>query len=267
LSGRIAFQADCLEAAFYRIMNEDPVSLQKLVPDLAPESAIAIDRALSKQLEQRFASVEEFLSALLGKEPAPHLPVNALPSKDKNKKKSLRYFSARIGVFLVLAVLLVGTIQLIHTNAPFAIGSGSDPASPAMVDKPEPVFDVDEFRFLAPGSGPGVADRNDGKSTIRPKPENHLTDQSIHEEIAPSVAQKLEQAHSLFSRKQFEQALQLARHSLIEQETRKAYELIALCYCGLRDLGNARASLQKLDRKQKFSIVKRCRGLGLDITP
>ena len=61
LTGRLAFPGDRIEIVVYRICHESP---RLLGPPWGPALAAALDRALAKAPEDRFASVEDFGAAL-----------------------------------------------------------------------------------------------------------------------------------------------------------------------------------------------------------
>src|SRR6266511_614481 len=67
LGGRVPFDA----ATAYELLNkhvaEAPPPLSELRPDLSPDVYAAIDRALAKRPEDRFASVTDFVNALAGR--------------------------------------------------------------------------------------------------------------------------------------------------------------------------------------------------------
>jgi serine/threonine protein kinase len=66
LAGRPAFDGDLLSVVLYRIVYESPPPLAQIVPGLSPHIATAITRALAKDPNQRFRSVNEFQTALEG---------------------------------------------------------------------------------------------------------------------------------------------------------------------------------------------------------
>jgi predicted Ser/Thr protein kinase len=75
LSGRLPFQDDSVHTVIYKHIFEDPPSLRDLCPD-APEYVIAaLNKALTKEPADRFATMEEFATAVL-----PTHPVTATTS-------------------------------------------------------------------------------------------------------------------------------------------------------------------------------------------
>jgi serine/threonine protein kinase len=75
LSGRLPFQDDSVHTVIYKHIFEDPPSLRDLCPE-APEYVIAaLNKALAKEPAERFATMEEFATAVL-----PTHPVTATTS-------------------------------------------------------------------------------------------------------------------------------------------------------------------------------------------
>ncbi len=75
LSGRLPFQDDSVHTVIYKHIFEEPPSLRELCPD-APEYVIAaLNKALAKDPADRFATMEEFATAVL-----PTHPVTATTS-------------------------------------------------------------------------------------------------------------------------------------------------------------------------------------------
>src|SRR2546422_402761 len=59
-----AFPGDTGPAITHRILNKDPVPLLRLVPDLNPEVQPIIERALKKNVDERFPDAESFRVAV-----------------------------------------------------------------------------------------------------------------------------------------------------------------------------------------------------------
>lgn len=63
LTGQLPFHGEPLSQLFQRIHDDAP-PLRNLVPEIAPELAVAIDRALARQPQERFASARDLAAAL-----------------------------------------------------------------------------------------------------------------------------------------------------------------------------------------------------------
>jgi serine/threonine-protein kinase len=67
LAGRPAFSGDSVVAVIMNVVTGTPAPLASLAPGVTPEVIAAIDRALAKKPEARFADVGAFIEALTGK--------------------------------------------------------------------------------------------------------------------------------------------------------------------------------------------------------
>ncbi len=65
LSGERPFDGDNSFQIMYSIINKNPESLKKLVPDINTDIANVVARAMAKKVEKRFQSAREFADALL----------------------------------------------------------------------------------------------------------------------------------------------------------------------------------------------------------
>ncbi|HTA20638.1 MAG TPA: serine/threonine-protein kinase, partial [Polyangia bacterium] len=66
LAGRPAFSGESLVAVIMNVVTGTPTPLATLVPGLAPRVTAAIERALAKKPDDRFADVATFIEALTG---------------------------------------------------------------------------------------------------------------------------------------------------------------------------------------------------------
>jgi serine/threonine-protein kinase len=64
LCGQLPFQGESMAQLMFKIANEDPVDIHTLNPGVPPELVAFLDRALSKDPDQRFQTGEEFGAAL-----------------------------------------------------------------------------------------------------------------------------------------------------------------------------------------------------------
>lgn len=69
LTGRLPFESETAVGVLYRIAHEEPLPLRALAPELPAGTLAAIERALSKPRDARFATVAEFVHALGPAEP------------------------------------------------------------------------------------------------------------------------------------------------------------------------------------------------------
>ena len=71
LSERAAFPGLNIPEVVYKVVHVDPEPITKHLPELAPEKAAALHKAMSKSQTDRFASVNEFVLAFTGEDLAP----------------------------------------------------------------------------------------------------------------------------------------------------------------------------------------------------
>jgi serine/threonine-protein kinase len=64
LTGTRPFEADHVSAMMHRILNEQAVPVASLVPDLSPDIVLAVETALQKDRDARYAQAEDFGSDL-----------------------------------------------------------------------------------------------------------------------------------------------------------------------------------------------------------
>jgi eukaryotic-like serine/threonine-protein kinase len=67
LAGRPAFTGESVVAVIMNVVTGTPAPLASLAPDVPPPVVAAIERALAKKPEERFADVATFIEALTGK--------------------------------------------------------------------------------------------------------------------------------------------------------------------------------------------------------
>jgi len=79
------------------------------------------------------------------------------------------------------------------------------------------------------------------------------------------VAEELRTAEAAMARGDYETAIRLARHSLQTKITPHAYGVITRGYCGLHDLGNAKAALQNVRGVVRATVMARCRRMGFPL--
>lgn len=65
----------------------------------------------------------------------------------------------------------------------------------------------------------------------------------------------------------YDEAIRLARRSLREEGDQRAYALLAVAYCGKKDLGSARAMLREVARKDRAQVRRRCFRVGTELPP
>lgn len=148
LTGDVPFVGENFVAVALQHVNEPPPSLRERRPDVPPRLAAAVERALQKDPELRFHSMEDFaneLRACLAALEAPQgatamLPV-AVPTSDKlprRRRPARRRSSSRTAGYVVLALIfaaagLVAALLLGGGSHHGASGGGGGGATGAPV--------------------------------------------------------------------------------------------------------------------------------------
>lgn len=102
LTGKLPFEAETYSALILAIARDAPISLRKHRAELPAELEAVVLRALSKQREQRFASVDEFIAALAAFSSAPTTAGDPVAAASVARKPR-----SRVAVVAALALLVV----------------------------------------------------------------------------------------------------------------------------------------------------------------
>jgi serine/threonine protein kinase len=160
-TGKLLFSGDSAHTIIYRHVSEEPPRVASLRRDVPPAADAALHRALRKQPDERFATMEAFAKALRGEAvpgAAPALPstrvLNAatvrMTQPARRKQPSRRRAAiAALAVLLVVGVLGAGMLidrpdATPSTALPKEIVAASPPAAP-----PVPVPAVDTSTSLS----------------------------------------------------------------------------------------------------------------------
>ncbi|MBX2811671.1 MAG: serine/threonine protein kinase [Myxococcales bacterium] len=65
-------------------------------------------------------------------------------------------------------------------------------------------------------------------------------------------------------KKDYDEAIRLARRGLRETSDARAFGLLTIAYCGKKDLGSARARLRQTPQADRAQVMRKCAELGLD---
>jgi serine/threonine-protein kinase len=64
LSGQLPFQGESMAQLMFKIANENPVDILSINPNVPPALVAFLDKAMSKNPDERFQTGEEFAGAL-----------------------------------------------------------------------------------------------------------------------------------------------------------------------------------------------------------
>jgi len=130
---RVPFEASSAYELLNKHMTEPPPPLAALRPDLPQHAYSAIDRALAKRPQDRFATVAEFVNALAGRIPDVIAPKPVAP-----RRKRLIAWGSGIAA---AAIVLYGAASAVRRGVHEAprLSAGSDSLSPPRAATPAPL--------------------------------------------------------------------------------------------------------------------------------
>jgi serine/threonine-protein kinase len=116
LSGHTPFEGENVFAVMNQHATQDPPSILKLRPDLSPELATVIMKAIRRDPEKRYKSIHEMWDVLRNLDEV--IPVPYVPEKPQQSTWRQQLVSAALVVIAIaLVVIAVGVIaQLMHNT-------------------------------------------------------------------------------------------------------------------------------------------------------
>jgi eukaryotic-like serine/threonine-protein kinase len=288
LSGRPAFMGATLAEVVFKVVYDKQQPLSELDPSLPKNVVDAVEQALAKDVNARFADVGAFINALTGrplqtldraraKNPAPEafastqaasasasasppstgargevtpaIPPTALPARASDGKKAA--FIA--GALLAAIGGTVGIMKLTAKPAPQLPPVVATSTLPPKIETvPPPV---------APP--PSAATGETAKPNVELQSAK-LAAPAKKETLPPEVASELDAAEkSIDSDPQ--EAIRQARHTLATAKSSRAFAVIARAYCKQGDLGNAKAALHSVGGADRPRVMKYCKAAGTDL--
>jgi serine/threonine protein kinase len=172
-----------------------------------------------------------------------------------------------------LVVLLLGAAVWLELRRersphvePLALPAGApSPALPAMPRASDPPAVP---RAGDPLEAPDAAVALEQSSTTpvaTSEPAARATHAGKHAELPEKQKATLLDAERALSRADFAEALRLARGSLRDGSSERAYLVMARAYCGQRDVGMVQAMLRNVSAGARKQVRKECLGLGLTV--
>jgi len=328
LTGKPAFGGDNLAAVVFKVVYGEAEPLESLVPGLPPHVLAAIQRALTKEIDQRHPDVLAFIGELTGRPlstldrqrlskvkeaflpttdastapPGPGAPpiqgAQPLPTTPPPPAKSRRglwiglLVLAAAGGGVGTAVAFLGpkgsapvspTAEVhVQDGAPRAVAAPPD-ASPQLAAAPDAAHQVAaaapdaavKQATVHPDPDPNPTPNPPPHPIANPNPPPHphpnpnpppTPVQPVVSTLVPKeVADELRDAELSLNAGKYSEAIRIANHSMQTKITPHAYSLMARAYCGLRDLGNAKAMLQNLRGVPRTVVLGQCRRMGFPL--
>jgi eukaryotic-like serine/threonine-protein kinase len=287
LSGTAAFMGATLAEVVFKVVYDKQPPLAQLAPDAPPHVLAAVEQALAKDPNQRFADVAAFINALTGrplqtldraraKNPAPEafastqsavasppstgargqiepsIPPTTAPKPGSSDGKKAAFIA---GALLAAIAGTVGVMKL--TQKP------SLPPMPATATLPPKVETAPPPKLDAPPPPPPPAKV---ETASPPKVELQSAPAKVtKKEVLPLEAQaELDAAESVLDADPSE-AIRQARHSLSTAKSSRAFSVITRAYCKQGDLGNAKAALHSVGAADRARVLKYCKAAGTDL--
>jgi serine/threonine-protein kinase len=163
LTGKQPFDGSS-HSILYKHVFEPPPRIFEVRPDAPADLCAALDRALSKEPEKRFASMEQFASALSGERTSPRTVVSA-PVKPPTRTASKSKASPSL---LRRSLIAVGLVAAIGGAAWAGLRPATEPASVEVSPTLPRSAPQQERRVSPPVQSPGEGDRSAGQP--KPKP-------------------------------------------------------------------------------------------------
>jgi serine/threonine protein kinase len=127
LAGRLPFDAGYHQAVIYSILNQEPEPLSELRPDLPMSVVDIVEKAMSRNRDDRYQSMADFLRDLESPDELPpermqsdHPTIAVLPFVDMSPEKDQEYFCDGIAEEIINALAKVGGLDVAARTSSFA---------------------------------------------------------------------------------------------------------------------------------------------------
>jgi serine/threonine-protein kinase len=324
VSGKPAFMGNTLAEVVFKVVYDKQQPLSAILPTLPKNVSDAVEKALAKEQNDRFADVAEFIAALTGrplqtldrlraKNPAPeafaptapglgHAATEAAAPATTGARGELSplippthvvdkpgagnglkiAFVAGVAVAAVAGVVLVKKLAVpkppvttpatVATVAPPPTGAtvappptGAAVAPTGVAVAPTGVAVAPTGAAVAPTGAPvaptGVAVAPTGAPDKPGKIAAHAP--TAKETLPPEVKGELDGAETQIDTNP-QEAIRMARHTLQEVKSARAFSIVARAFCKQGDLGNAKAALHNVG-SERARVIKYCKAAGTDL--
>lgn len=234
-----AFFGELPASILFQVVHREPDGMDVIDRDFPPAVGQAIRRALSKDPGRRYSSVAEFLDALgHAEKTTTQMPVHVatpLPKQDRPTPLWKNIFA----ILILLGLIASGTYLALTSPVWRILLPDESSAAPAEVNRPE-------------------------GSAVKPPASTARKEEAEDNIIEPKAQFFATEARRQYDRKQYREAIRLAKRSLDIQPTGDAHVLITLSHCALGEVKESRTWLDKVPDPRKPSTIAQCRHLGLD---
>ncbi|MCU1283006.1 MAG: serine/threonine-protein kinase [bacterium] len=301
ISGRAAFMGSTLAEVVFKVVYDKQPPLGELAPSTPKNVLDAVEQALAKDPNARFADVAAFINALTGrplqtldraraKNPAPEAfastqaAAGVAPSQPPGVQTTgargevapaipptttARVADGKKAAFIVGALLAAigGTLGVIKLTAkppaelPPVAGTATLPPKVETPIAPPPI--------APPPIAPPPLAPPTGATVVAPPPKVELQSSKVaapskKESLPPEIAAELDAAEKAIDGEPAE-AVRQARHTLSTAKSSRAFSIIARGFCKQGDLGNAKAALHSVGGGDRGRVLKYCKAAGTDL--
>jgi serine/threonine-protein kinase len=292
LTGKGVFMGDTLAELCTKVLYHTPPPLDELLPQIPRPFAVAISTALSKDPAQRQPEIRTFAEAIAGDTPitpdatsstappsvSPEAPKDASSAPTRSRRPvgaiSSRPRPSRakpLTMALVIVVLLGVGAWLELRRAPPSSQQRSSASSRASDSRAPPPLPAQVGAGTADQGGAGIPAPSepgvplDAGGALLPERELRAQTKKAGPIPSASASHELDEAERALARGDAREALRLARNTLREGNSERAYFVMARAYCGLRDVGMIQAMLRNLTPALRKQVHKSCQTQGLPL--
>ncbi len=262
LSGEFAFDGDSLTTVLYRVVHEHPTPLATLAPNVPAHVVATVERAMAKNPADRFQDIAQLLQALRG-EVAPDAPhreaQETVPAQTLKPAGDTQLLAGELARTSRVEPRVIVGLAMVAVALAFAVWRWAPHAEEPPPAPPLPSAEANKVETTTPEPPP--------TKTLEPKP--------LPVDIPPktpppprelaSVKVLLDQAQKLHDSGEYDEAIRRARQALGLQDAPRGDLIVALSYCGLSSLGDAKAALFSVRPEDRPRVQKACRARGIDL--
>jgi len=294
LSGKAAFMGETLAEVVFKVVYDKQPPLGQIEPGLPTNVVDAVEQALQKDVDARFADVGAFINALTGR------PLQTL-DRARAKNPAPEAFASTQAAGSQAAVSppstgargeITPSIPIPPTTGPaqksgggktaaFVVGAliaavGGTVAVMKMTAKPPVVETPHVATTTAPPPTGATVPPPTGATVTPPPPSAETVKPQValqaakvaapgkKEALPPEVAGELDAAEKAIDADPGD-AIRQARHTLSTTKSSRAFSIIARAFCKQGDLGNAKAALHSVGGGDRARVLKYCKAAGTDL--
>jgi serine/threonine-protein kinase len=288
LAGRRAFGGETLAEVVCKVMLEQPESLATLAPHVPARVTAAVERALSKNVNDRFPDLGAFVAELSGRalsvgdRPAVRsddalartmaaptqtpTPVGEMARAAPATTQAPRSRSGLVALAIFVPIVALGMGAFIwrqnQAHPPTSARVLSEPVvtsttSPA-VETPKPPVEPVKPAVESPKPPVEPPKPPVEPTKLHPHEPAKIDTGAKEKDLPPEVAAMLDEAETALQGGQFTAATELAERSLRQRKNTRAYRIKALAYCQMGNLSMVNAIKPKIAPADRKRVAQAC---------